>query len=218
MRGNPVPALAYSAAPKSEQTSEEEEEAWAADLRLSAELLRGPSPALWQALDVFMVASAKREALRAYYRNSAPVDAWPLQAEAMTMLGRTEEAAALIGRTPLDCYDCVRTRGLVAEARGDRRAAQNWYLAAAKLGPRLPAAFADWGRLLSRAGRYASAEVKLREAVRLAPNWPDPLKDWGDMLAAQDKRAEALAKYDTALKLAPNWVELRSARSKAAVR
>ena len=94
------------------------------------------------------------------------------------------------------------------------RGAQLWYLAAAKLGPRLPAAFADWGRLLAKAGRYQSAEVKLKEAVRLAPNWADPLKTWGDMLASQGKRADALAKYDAALKLAPNWRELQSARAK----
>ena len=213
LRGNPAPALAYRAAPKLEQAPEEDEAAMA-ELRLRAETLRGPSPALGQTLDAFMAARAKSEALRAYYRNSAPVNAWPLQAEAMTMLSRTDEAAELIGRTPLDCYECVRTRGLVAEAQGERRAAQLWYLAAARLGPRLPAAFADWGRLLGQAGRYESAEVKLKEAVRLAPNWADPLKSWGNMLAAQGKRAEALAKYDAALKLAPNWLALGQARAR----
>ena len=76
------------------------------------------------------------------------------------------------------------------------------------------AAFADWGRPPAQAGRFASAEVKLKEAVRLAPNWADPLKTWGDMLAAQGKRAEAIAKHDPALKLAPNWVQLREARSR----
>ena len=76
------------------------------------------------------------------------------------------------------------------------------------------AAFADWGRPLAQAGRFASAEVKLKGAVRLAPNWADPLTISGDMLAAQRKRAEAMTKHDPALKLAPNWVQLREARSR----
>jgi len=189
--------------------------------RLNGEMVRGPSPALAKALDDYRAARAKRLADPVggnYYPATLPVMSWPFEAQVLAKLGRTDEAAALVGRTPPDCYDCVRTRGLVAEASGDRRGAQQWYLAAAKLGPRLPAAFEDWGRFLASAGRYASAEVKLREAVRLAPNWADPLKDWGDMLAAQGKRGEALAKYDAALKLAPNWAALRQARGKIAQR
>ena len=189
--------------------------------RLNGEILSGPSPSLAKALEDYREVRAKRLAdptYGKYYAATLPTQSWPGEAQALAKLGRTDEAAALIGRTPLDCYECVRTRGLVAETRGDRRGAQLWYLAAAKFGPRLPAAFADWGRLLAKAGRYASAELKLREAVRLAPNWADPLKDWGDMLAAQGKRSEALAKYDAALKLAPNWDALRQARGKIATR
>ena len=161
---------------------------------------------------------AKSAKPNGYFQTAEPIYFWPAQAEAMALVGKQAEAEALISKTPLDCYNCVRTRGLVAEARGDRRAAQLHYLAAAKLGPRLPAAFADWGRLLGQAGRFESAEVKLKEAARLAPNWADPLKIWGDLLAAQGKRGEALAKYDAALKLAPNWVDLRAARARVAVR
>ena len=218
MRHDPRPALAFVQKPEGGLTPDEA--AFATLIyRLDGEMLRGPSPALAKLLDDYRVARTKRNAdpaASSFYVATLPISGWPREARALTKLGRLDEAAALIGRTPLDCYDCVRTRGLVAEARGDRRGAQLWYLAAAKLGPRLPAAFEDWGRLLARAGRYQSAEVKLREAVRLAPNWADPLKDWGDMLAAQGKRSEALAKYDAALKLAPNWDALRQARSQPA--
>ena len=133
------------------------------------------------------------------------------------MLGRHAQAQALIGRTPLDCYHCVRVRGLVARRDGDPAAAQRWF-AGRPGSPSLPAAFSDWGKLLLDARRYPSAEVKLREASRLAPNWADPLKSWGDLLAAQGKREEALAKYDAALKLAPKWVGLRKARDAVAAR
>ena len=36
------------------------------------------------------------------------------------------DAVALIRRTPLDCYECVRSRGLIAAAGGDRRQAERW--------------------------------------------------------------------------------------------
>ena len=216
MRNDPGPALAFEPPPEPGSTAEELAST-RASYRLDAEMIRGPSPALAKALDEWRAARAKFLELspaRSYFLAGTPVFVVPSQARALAMLGRVDEAAALIARTPLDCYECVRTRGLVAEARGDRRGAQLWYLAAAKLGPRLPAAFADWGRLLARAGRHQSAEVKLREAVRLAPNWADPLKSWGDMLAAQGQRDEAIAKYDAALKLAPNWAALRAARAR----
>ncbi len=218
MRNDPRMALAFSQKAEGGLTPVEAAFATAAT-RLDGEMVRGPSPALAKALADYRAARDKRNAEAAgrnYYVATRPTLGWPREARAVAMLGRTDEAAALIARTPLDCYECVRVRGVVAEARGDRRVAQLHYLAAAKLGPRLPAVFADWGRLLAKAGRHASAEVKLREAVRLAPNWPDPLKTWGDMLAAQGKRTDALAKYDAALKLAPNWQQLRLARAKVA--
>jgi tetratricopeptide (TPR) repeat protein len=130
------------------------------------------------------------------------------------MLSRHAEAKALIDRTPLDCYNCVRVRGVVAQHMGDRAGAQRWFLDAARQGSRLAPAFLDWGRLLADSRRYATAEPKIRRAAELAPNWADPLKSWGDLLAAQGRRGEAMAKYDAALKLAPQWVELRQARSR----
>ena len=177
-----------------------------------------PRPALDAALADYVTAGARRDVQRPFYANSAPVSSWPFQADALSMLGRHAQAQALIGRTPLDCYDCVRIRGLVAKRNGDPAAAQRWFAVAVRQGPSLPAAFSDWGTLLLDARRYRSAEVKLREASRLAPNWADPLKSWGDLLAAQGKREEALAKYDAALKLAPKWVGLRKARDAVAAR
>lgn len=216
LRKNPRPALAFVQKPENGLTPDEAAFATLVT-RIDGEMLRGPSPALARLLDEYRVARAKRAAVpesSRFYAALLPTSGWPYEAQILTKLGRLDEAAALIGRTPLDCYECVRTRGVVAEARGDRRRAQLHYLAAAKLGPRLPAAFADWGRLLVNAGRHQSAEVKLREAVRLAPNWADPLKYQGDSLAAQGKKAEAHAKYDAALKLAPSWSELRAARQR----
>lgn len=185
-------------------------------VRLRGELERGSLPDLATALDAFRIASTKRLQIQAspnLFRSALPTERWPLEARALIRLGRIDEAAGLIARTPLDCYTCLRVRGLVEQARGDAPGAQRWFAEAARQAPRLAPAFADWGRLLATAHHYDSAEVKLARAVELAPNWADPLKYWGDMLAAKGRRSEALAKYDAALKLAPGWAELRQARA-----
>lgn len=186
-----------------------------AQLRLEGELERGSLPHIAAALDAFRTAQAKLQmnASEKLYGAGAPTQSWPLETQALLKLGRTDEAAALIAKTPVDCYTCVRVRGLVEEARGNAPAAQRWYAEAARQAPRLAPAFADWGRLLANARHYGSANVKLARAAELAPNWADPLKYQGDVLAAQGNRGEAIAKYDAALKLAPNWGALRQARA-----
>ncbi len=209
------PALSFRQA-ATRVIAPEQAAAMTSGIALGAQLERGSSPDLAKALDDFRAASAaegKSGPFAAYFQHAAPMLDWPKEAQALLQLGRVDEAAALIARTPLDCYSCVRVRGLVEEARGDAPAAQRWFAEAARQAPRLAPAFADWGRLLAHARHYDSAEVKLAYAARLAPNWADPLKYWGDMLAAEGKRHEALAKYEAALRLAPNWAELRRARA-----
>lgn len=218
IRNDPRAALAYRQ-PVSATFTEVDAAVYNSELRLYAEMLRGPSAALAQAHDAYVAATRQRTdpasaSFSQRERAEAPVEEWPIQAEALSILGRHAQASALIAKTPLDCYTCTRTRGLVAQAAGDAPAAQRWFAEAARQGPRLAPAFADWGRLLADNRRFASAEVKLKQAVRLAPNWADPLKYWGDSLAAQGKAAEAKAKYDAALKLAPNWTQLRQARER----
>jgi tetratricopeptide (TPR) repeat protein len=178
---------------------------------------RGASPALAQALQDFRAAVAAEIAEAKFgpgYRATVPTYYWPLEAQALIQLGRTEEATALIAKTPLDCYNCVRTRGMVAEAQRNAAEAQRWFVEAVRQGPRLPVAYVDWGRLLIRSRHFDAAIPKLARAAQLSPNWADPLKYWGDVLAAEGKRSDALAKYDAALKLAPDWEELKQARAR----
>ena len=187
-----------------------------AGFNLSRALLVREPADLSAALDRFRVARAAfvAKAPTPFYRARMPTSDWPTEAEALSALGRHDEAAALIARTPLDCYDCLRVRGIVAKNRGERAKAQQWFLKAAQSGPRLAPAFLEWGRLLLDNRRFDSAKVKLSEAARLAPTWADPLKYWGDLLLAQGKRGEAMAKYDAAAKLAPKWAELQQDRAR----
>lgn len=184
-------------------------------VRLFAQLDAGPSPALAGALQAYRGAVAAELAdpkVGPGFHMASITWSAPFQAQALAELGRTDEAAALISGTPLDCYLCVRTRGLIAQAQGNMGGAQRWFAEAARQAPRLAPAFVDWGKLLVQAKHYANAEPKLIYAAKLAPNWADPLKYWGDALAAEGKHDEALGKYDAALKLAPNWAELLQAR------
>jgi tetratricopeptide (TPR) repeat protein len=188
----------------------------AAEANLRAAMLSGPSPSLASAYEAFTKASRERADANAPDRALQMTIDWPLRAEALATLGRTAEAQAVLAKTPLTCYGCLRVRGLVARAEGKPMDAQRWFQRAAQQGPRLAPAFLEWGKLLLEYRRYVPAEPKIRRAAELAPNWADPLKYWGDLLAAQGKREEALEKYDAALELAPNWAELKRARARFA--
>jgi tetratricopeptide (TPR) repeat protein len=215
LRHDPAPALRLSIKPTADMPVGFAER-YLAGVRLEAAMISGSSLKLASALDDFRkVAMLPASSPWApAYRASAPTQDWPREAEALLMLGQAGQAQALIDRTPLDCYDCVRVRGLVAGARGDAGAAQRWFAEAVHQGPRLPAAYLDWGRLLAQHRQFASAEVRFAKAVKLAPNWADPLKYWGDAIAAQRKSQEAINKYDAALELAPKWRDLREAKSR----
>ena len=187
-----------------------------ADVALRASLFEGALAEIERALDRHIAALAANITAPegGEYRSLARSSYWPLQAEALARLGRRQEAAALIAKTPLDSYSAVRARGLLAQAMGNAPAAQRWFTKALGQGPRLAPAYVDLGRLLAQHRRFESAVIHFKEAVELAPDWADPIKYWGDALASQGRRKEALIKYEAALRLAPKWVELRQARSK----
>jgi Flp pilus assembly protein TadD len=210
------PAAGFHQVPFGSQTAESAARQ-TATVRLFAQMERGPTPALAQALDSYRAAGARIRSVgdrAAYYRAIAPTLDWPLEAEALAMLGRTDEAADLIAKTPRDCYECLRASGKIAQAQGNLPGAQRWFVEAVRQGPRLAPAYVDWGKLLIRARRFESAEAKLARAAKLSPNWADPMKYWGDALAAQGNRRKALARYDAAFKLAPKWEELQRDRAK----
>jgi tetratricopeptide (TPR) repeat protein len=188
-----------------------------ASMQLAVEMDKGASPALATALDNYRkvaVLPASAGSMAKVLNAAAPTSDWPGQAEVLLMLGSATEAQALIGRTPLDCYNCVRVRGLTAQAMRDPSAAQRWFTEAVRQGPRIPTAYVDWGRFLTQHRRFDDAQVRFAKAAELAPNWADPLKYWGDALVAQGKHAEAKAKYDAAAELAPKWEELRRASAR----
>ncbi len=127
------------------------------------------------------------------------------KARALAMLGRIDEAQALIGATPLDCDFCVTARGVIANQAKGYRAADHWFSQAVKMSPSSPFPNLNWGRALLDRGEVAGASVKLIEAHKRGPKFADPLHYWGESLLLQSKTKEAVKRFRQADKHAPRW-------------
>ena len=139
----------------------------------------------------------------------------PSLARAYAMTGRPADAAAVIGATPLDCYACLRARGAIAAQAHDWKTAAAWFARAARLAPGLPAAYADWGRMLLDKGEVDAAVVKLEQARALGPHFADPEEALGEALLRKGDAAGAVGKFEAAAKDAPKWKRLHAAWGEA---
>ena len=139
---------------------------------------------------------------------SVTTQVWPMLALAQAKTGDIAAARATIGRTPLDCYTCLRVRGQIAAMAGDRKDAEGWFGRALELAPSLPFAYVDWGQMLLGAGNYDSAIAKFTLANQKGPHFADPLEMWGEALMIENRSDLALAKFEEANKYAPNWGRL----------
>ena len=129
----------------------------------------------------------------------------PLEARALAHMGDVAGAQALIERTPLDCYPCLRARGEVATQAHDWPAAERWFAQAQRQAPSLPLAYAEWGRMRLAKGDPDGAIALLRIAAAKAPRFADPPLIWGEALMAKGDLEGASRKFAEAGKLAPNW-------------
>src|SRR6185437_4762652 len=145
------------------------------------------------------------KAKRPVYGLMQQVLSWPLEALALAHTGDVAGAQALIGKTPLDCYPCLRVRGQVAALARDWPAAERWFAEAQRQAPSLPLAYAEWGRMRLDKGDADGAIAVLRTAAAKAPRFADPPQIWGEALMAKGDFAGASKKFAEAGKLAPHW-------------
>jgi hypothetical protein len=136
------------------------------------------------------------------------VRAQPLLATALAKSGDTAGAEAAIEATPQDCYDCIRTRGVIAAAAGRWSSADTWFARAVHDAPSIPFAYADWGQSLLARGQPDAAIEKFKQSNQKGPHYADPLEEWGEALMAKNQSHLALAKFAEAEKYAPNWGRL----------
>ena len=193
---------------------------WATDSEAAWNIATGAFPALphyWMSAELGQWDKALAEArafdatleagkaARPVYGLMQQVLSWPLEAVALAHTGDVTAAQALIGRTPLDCYPCLRARGQVAAQARDWPAAERWFAEAAHQAPSLALAYAEWGRMRLAKGDPVGAIAVLRTAADKAPRFADPPEIWGEALMAQGDFAGASKKFAEAGKLAPNW-------------
>ncbi|HWE46694.1 MAG TPA: hypothetical protein VG407_11765 [Caulobacteraceae bacterium] len=145
------------------------------------------------------------KAQRPIYGLMQKVWIWPLEALAQARSGDLAGAQALIAKTPLDCYLCVRVRGQIAAQSGDWAQAEQWFAAAVRQAPSSPLAYSEWGRARLDRGDAGSAIALLKIAHQRAPRFADPLETWGEALAAQHDDAGAIEQFERANALAPRW-------------
>jgi tetratricopeptide (TPR) repeat protein len=131
---------------------------------------------------------------------------WLALAKART--GDVTGAQSLVAATHGDCYDCVRTRGLVAAAGRQWARADYWFAKTVHDAPSIPFAYADWGQSWLDRGKPDEAIAQFTIANRCGPHFADPLEGWGEALMAKNQSHLALAKFAEAEKYAANWGRL----------
>jgi tetratricopeptide (TPR) repeat protein len=132
----------------------------------------------------------------------------PFAACALAETGDVRGAHALIDKTPSDCYTCLRMRGSIDAAEMNWNGAAWWFADAARQGPSIPFAYADWGAMLLHRGDYDGAIAKFTLANQKGPHFADPLEMWGEALIRKNRSDLALAKFTEADKYVPNWGRL----------
>ena len=142
---------------------------------------------------------------RPVYGLMQQVLSWPLEARALAHTGDVAGAQALIGKTPLDCYPCLRVRGQVAAQARDWPAAERWFAEAVRQAPSPPLAYAEWARARLDRGDPDGAIALSKLAAAKGPHFADPLETWGEALLAKGDFAGAAGRFAEADKLAPHW-------------
>ncbi|HEY8003473.1 MAG TPA: hypothetical protein VIE16_04555, partial [Phenylobacterium sp.] len=130
---------------------------------------------------------------------------WPLEASALSHTGERAAAEALIGKTPLDCYLCVRVRGQIAADQKDWANADRWFAEAVRQAPSPPFAEAEWAQVRLARGDADGAIRLAKSAAVKGPRFADPLETWGQALMAKGDFAGASERFAAADKLAPHW-------------
>jgi len=141
--------------------------------------------------------------------------AYPLLAVALAQTGDFAAAHAAIDKTAGDCVACETTRGEIDGLQKNDGGAQFWFARVTRDAPSIPFAYAAWGAMLLREGKYDAAITKFKLAHEKGPHFADPLEMWGEALMLENRSDLALAKFEEAEKYAPNWGRLHLEWGKA---
>lgn len=177
-------------------------------LRAKAEIARATVTDRWGGVASALEAIERTAVARgpdAYSPSIWATQVHPWRALGLAREGRLDEARRLAAATPGDCYPCLRARGLVEAASGDRQAAQLWLDRAIKSAPSLPFAYVERARLALAYGDAEQAADFARRAQEVAPRWADAAAVAGAAYQGLGRCADARREFATAAALAPKW-------------
>jgi tetratricopeptide (TPR) repeat protein len=133
---------------------------------------------------------------------------WPFLAQPLIDSGMATQASALVQGLPEYCYPCIMARAQVAEALGQRAAAEQLLTQAKRLGPSLPQADEARGRMLLAAGDARGALHAFQQSVATETRFADAHEGAGEAYAALHDWSAAAREYGRAAKLDPQWGKL----------
>jgi hypothetical protein len=184
-------------------------------LRAKAEIARAIVGGDWAHAAAALEGIEHAAQLRGPEAYDAPVwitQVHPWRAYALAQSGRAAEARTMADATPLDCYPCLRARGLVAMTAGDRQGAARWLEAATAMAPSLPFAWLDRARLALASADSPIALKLAGTARKWGPKWADAAAVEAEAYRRLGRCAEAGKAIDDAVRLAPHWALARPAR------
>jgi tetratricopeptide (TPR) repeat protein len=138
----------------------------------------------------------------------------PWRALALAKAGRLAESRTLVASTPMDCYPCLRARGLVETVAGDFAAAERWFREATKVAPSLPFAYRELAEAALAQSDIASAKETADQARRLGPNWADAALTSARVNIAAGRCDQASLDIKRAEEIAPKWLGARRSLSR----
>jgi tetratricopeptide (TPR) repeat protein len=161
----------------------------------------------WQAADVEDWAGATAAMAQGNAGLSGPGDEYwfSLQAMWLAKAGQVAQAQAIVQPMTDHCYFCLLARATVAEASGDRKAADGFFQQALGYAPSSVRGINYWARAKLARGDVAGAIALFQQANVKGPHFADALEGWGEALMRQGDPSAASAKFRAAADYAPNW-------------
>jgi tetratricopeptide (TPR) repeat protein len=165
------------------------------------------------ALDTNRPADAERLAADILKANAGNREAAKILGYALIMLGRVDEAVAVLERAARGSHDPeLETQLAIALRRcGRLDDAIDWLNRAVKRKPPFAAAFYELGPLLSSLQRFDEAVDVLRRGVAAAPMMPDMLVELGRAYDGANDRGNAAECFRRALAMNPDHAGARQA-------
>ncbi len=104
-------------------------------------------------------------------------------------------------------WDALHNKGLIAQTRGDKKAAKKFYILALRANPNMMSSLNSMGALALEEGDFQGAITYFRGALRVNPEYLEARRNLGAVHLQQKDFAEAIRQFRLLLQSEPNLVE-----------